>query len=69
MALQTMSESRGGVNGAVSAPASKISSFETTGKGDPMKFSNGGVSLDRAVERVKGKVALANASLLFDTSF
>lgn len=39
------------------------------GERDPMKFRNGDVSLDRAVERNGGHIVLSNMDLLFDKSF
>jgi len=66
MSNKDMTESDGG---AARVPVGEPRSPETIGRRDPMKFSNGDVSLDRAVERTGGDVVLANASLLFDRSF
>jgi hypothetical protein len=37
-------------------------------RGSAMKFSNGDVSLDKAVERNGNHIVLSNMNLLFDTS-
>jgi len=56
-------------SGAAMGTAAEFSSSETPGWRDPMKFSNGDVSLDRAVELNGGHFVLANIDLLFDKSF
>jgi hypothetical protein len=51
-----------------SAVKSALSS-KMTHERDSMKFSNGDVSLDKAVERNGGHIVVSNMELLFDTSF
>jgi len=41
---------------------------DTTGVCDPMKFCNGDISLDDAIEHNGGHLVLSNVSLLFESN-